>query len=185
DVVEDIPVDVPNIFPTHPALLIDFDFIPSNYLGSDLDNSSPSRDRNKICDPRICIEVESMRILAPLPLAKRSRNSRRTKNDRVKYELDAKQGLVGNLKSSCTRYSLKDINEAKPDKTEHEIEKSAKNRGQRNKTKDSKVRIEFLEAKKFQGPGSCFVTSHNENTTSTQLKNFAAYKWERRQKLEE
>ncbi|GJU63631.1 reverse transcriptase domain-containing protein, partial [Tanacetum coccineum] len=33
--------------------------------------------------------------------AKRSRNSRRTKNDSVKYEWDAKQGLVGNLKSSC------------------------------------------------------------------------------------
>ncbi|GKB46282.1 hypothetical protein Tco_0897035 [Tanacetum coccineum] len=29
-------------------------------------------------------------------------NSRRTKNDRVKYEWDAKQGLVENLKSSCT-----------------------------------------------------------------------------------
>ncbi|GJW86695.1 reverse transcriptase domain-containing protein [Tanacetum coccineum] len=28
------------------------------------------------------------------------RNSRRTKNDRVDYELDAKQGLFGNLKSS-------------------------------------------------------------------------------------
>ncbi|GJX99461.1 hypothetical protein Tco_0356480, partial [Tanacetum coccineum] len=28
-------------------------------------------------------------------------NSQRTKNDRVDYELDAKQGLVGNLKSSC------------------------------------------------------------------------------------
>ncbi|GJY42890.1 hypothetical protein Tco_0431103 [Tanacetum coccineum] len=37
DVVEDIPVDVPNILPTHPALLMDFDFIPSNDLGSDLD----------------------------------------------------------------------------------------------------------------------------------------------------
>ncbi|GKB07836.1 hypothetical protein Tco_0836120 [Tanacetum coccineum] len=34
------------------------------------------------------------------PKAKRSRFSRRTKNDRVKYEWDAKQGLVGNLKSS-------------------------------------------------------------------------------------
>ncbi|GJU13279.1 reverse transcriptase domain-containing protein [Tanacetum coccineum] len=30
-----------------------------------------------------------------------SGNSRRTKNDRVKYEWDAKQGLVGNLKSSA------------------------------------------------------------------------------------
>ncbi|GJR57048.1 hypothetical protein Tco_1499210 [Tanacetum coccineum] len=67
DVVEDIPVDVPNILPTHPALLMDFDFIPShNDLGSDLDISSPSGDRNKIYDPGICIEVESTRFLAPL-----------------------------------------------------------------------------------------------------------------------
>ncbi|GKE18178.1 hypothetical protein Tco_1425755, partial [Tanacetum coccineum] len=38
DVVEDIPVDVPNILPTHPALQLDFNFIPSNDLGSDLDS---------------------------------------------------------------------------------------------------------------------------------------------------
>ncbi|GJV32908.1 hypothetical protein Tco_1393308 [Tanacetum coccineum] len=67
DVEEDIPVDVPNILPTHPAFLIDFDFIPSNDLGSDLDNSSPSGDRNKIYDPGICIEVKSTRIIDPLP----------------------------------------------------------------------------------------------------------------------
>ncbi|GJU47624.1 hypothetical protein Tco_1204890 [Tanacetum coccineum] len=67
DVVEDIPVDVPNIFPTHPTLHMDFDFIPShNDLGSDLDVSSPSGDRNKIYDPGICIEVESTRFLATL-----------------------------------------------------------------------------------------------------------------------
>ncbi|GJY48402.1 hypothetical protein Tco_0438358 [Tanacetum coccineum] len=67
NVVEDIPVDVPNILPTHPALLMDFDFIPShNDLGSDPDVSSPYGDRNKIYDPGICIEVESMRFLAPL-----------------------------------------------------------------------------------------------------------------------
>ncbi|GJZ68684.1 hypothetical protein Tco_0631924, partial [Tanacetum coccineum] len=43
DVVEEILVDVPNIFPTHPTLYMDFDFIPShNDLGSDLDVSSPS-----------------------------------------------------------------------------------------------------------------------------------------------
>ncbi|GJY76675.1 hypothetical protein Tco_0481791 [Tanacetum coccineum] len=66
DVVEDIPVDVPNILPTHPALLIDFDFIPSNVLRSDLDVSSPFGDSNKIYDPGICIEVESTRILATL-----------------------------------------------------------------------------------------------------------------------
>ncbi|GJS81659.1 hypothetical protein Tco_0748200 [Tanacetum coccineum] len=47
--------------------VMDFDFIPShNDLGSDLDVSSPSGDRNKIYDPGICIEVESMRFLATL-----------------------------------------------------------------------------------------------------------------------
>ncbi|GJX88681.1 hypothetical protein Tco_0340695 [Tanacetum coccineum] len=66
DVVEDIPVDVPNILPTHLALQLDFDFISSNDLGSDLDVSSPSGDRNKIFDPGICIEVESTRFLATL-----------------------------------------------------------------------------------------------------------------------
>ncbi|GJY82217.1 hypothetical protein Tco_0494968 [Tanacetum coccineum] len=51
DVVEDIPVDVPNILPTHPTLHMDFDFIPShNDLGSDLDVSLPSGDRYKIYD---------------------------------------------------------------------------------------------------------------------------------------
>ncbi|GJV60990.1 hypothetical protein Tco_1467090, partial [Tanacetum coccineum] len=67
DVVEDIPIDVPNILPTHPTLHMDFDFIPSyNDLGSDLDVSSPSGDRNKIYDPGIFIKVESMRFLATL-----------------------------------------------------------------------------------------------------------------------
>ncbi|GKA51927.1 hypothetical protein Tco_0745123 [Tanacetum coccineum] len=63
DVVEDIPVDVPNILPTHPTLHMDFYFIPShNDLGSDLNVSY--QDRNKIYDPGICIEVESIRFLA-------------------------------------------------------------------------------------------------------------------------
>ncbi|GJZ18216.1 hypothetical protein Tco_0554339, partial [Tanacetum coccineum] len=48
---------------------MDFDFISSyNDLGSDLDVSSPSGDRNKIYDPGICIEVESMRFLSTLSL---------------------------------------------------------------------------------------------------------------------
>ncbi|GKA66123.1 hypothetical protein Tco_0765931 [Tanacetum coccineum] len=72
DVVEDIPVDVPNILPTHPTLNMDFDFIPShndlrsnlNDLRSNLDVSSPSGDRNKIYNLGICIEVESTRFLA-------------------------------------------------------------------------------------------------------------------------
>ncbi|GJS23696.1 hypothetical protein Tco_0452328 [Tanacetum coccineum] len=51
NVVEDIPVDMPNILPTHHALHMDFDFIPShNDLESDLDVSSPSGDKNKIYD---------------------------------------------------------------------------------------------------------------------------------------
>ncbi|GJY74762.1 hypothetical protein Tco_0479193 [Tanacetum coccineum] len=67
DVVEDIPMNVPNILPTHPTLHMDFDFIPShNDLGSDLDVSSPSGDINKIYDPGICIEVESTKFLATL-----------------------------------------------------------------------------------------------------------------------
>ncbi|GKF40818.1 hypothetical protein Tco_0124160 [Tanacetum coccineum] len=67
DVVEDIPVDVPNILPTHPTLQLDFDFIPShNDLGSDLIISPPFGDRNKIYDPGICIEVESTKFLSTL-----------------------------------------------------------------------------------------------------------------------
>ncbi|GJY17505.1 hypothetical protein Tco_0388996 [Tanacetum coccineum] len=66
DVVEDIPVDVLNILPTHPTLHMDFDFIPSNVLGSDHDVSSAFGDRNKIYDPGICIEVESTRFLTTL-----------------------------------------------------------------------------------------------------------------------
>ncbi|GJZ88789.1 hypothetical protein Tco_0660571 [Tanacetum coccineum] len=66
DVVEDIPVDVPNILPIHPTLHMDFDFIPSNDLGSDHDVFSPSGDRNTIYDPGICIEFESTRFLTTL-----------------------------------------------------------------------------------------------------------------------
>ncbi|GJY41815.1 hypothetical protein Tco_0429085 [Tanacetum coccineum] len=67
DVVENNHVDVPNILPTHPTLHMDFDFIPShNDLGSDLDVSSPSGDRNKIYVPGICIKVKSTRFLATL-----------------------------------------------------------------------------------------------------------------------
>ncbi|GJT39727.1 hypothetical protein Tco_0939592 [Tanacetum coccineum] len=69
DMVEDIPVDVPNILPTHPTLHMDFDFISShNDLGSDLDVSSPFRDINKIYEPGICTEVESTRFLATFSL---------------------------------------------------------------------------------------------------------------------
>ncbi|GKF44754.1 hypothetical protein Tco_0131306, partial [Tanacetum coccineum] len=69
DVVEGIPVDVPNILPTHPAFHMDLDFIPSiNDLGSDLNDSSTFGDRNKIYDLGICIKVKSTRFLATLSL---------------------------------------------------------------------------------------------------------------------
>ncbi|GKA63448.1 hypothetical protein Tco_0763054 [Tanacetum coccineum] len=60
---------------------------------------------------------------------------RRTKNDRVDYELDAKQALSGNLKSSCTGYSLKDKNEAKNDKTKHENGENVKAEKSKSKPK--------------------------------------------------
>ncbi|GJX81425.1 hypothetical protein Tco_0330906 [Tanacetum coccineum] len=53
-------------WPPQPPLHLDFDFISSNDLGSDLDVSSPSGDSNKIYDPGICIEVESTRFLSTL-----------------------------------------------------------------------------------------------------------------------
>ncbi|GJS36607.1 hypothetical protein Tco_0534989 [Tanacetum coccineum] len=45
DVVEDIPVDVPNILPTHPALQLDFDFIPSSASWVDCPDCDDSRAR--------------------------------------------------------------------------------------------------------------------------------------------
>ncbi|GKE45875.1 hypothetical protein Tco_1473159, partial [Tanacetum coccineum] len=61
----DSTIDVPNILPTYPTLHMDFDFIPShNDLGSDLDVSSPSGDRNKIYHPGIFNEDKSTRFLA-------------------------------------------------------------------------------------------------------------------------
>ncbi|GJT73216.1 hypothetical protein Tco_1032502 [Tanacetum coccineum] len=47
---------------------MDFNFIPSNDLGSDLDDSSPFGDRNKIYDLGICIEVEATRFRSTLSL---------------------------------------------------------------------------------------------------------------------
>ncbi|GJZ49622.1 reverse transcriptase domain-containing protein [Tanacetum coccineum] len=58
-------VHVPNELPTHPTLMLDSDFIPSDdSLGSDLEVSFPSGSRNKIFDPRIFFEVQSKRFLS-------------------------------------------------------------------------------------------------------------------------
>ncbi|GKB28220.1 hypothetical protein Tco_0867621, partial [Tanacetum coccineum] len=74
DVVDDIfdnptrepRVHVPNVLPTHPTLHLDLDFtLSSDFLGSDLVVSFPSRTRNKIFDPGIFIEVQSKSFLSP------------------------------------------------------------------------------------------------------------------------
>nr|GEV32911.1 hypothetical protein [Tanacetum cinerariifolium] len=51
-------VHVPNVLPTHPTLMLDSDFIPSDdSLGSDFEVSFPSVTRYKIFDPGLFFEV--------------------------------------------------------------------------------------------------------------------------------
>ncbi|GKA39681.1 hypothetical protein Tco_0732232, partial [Tanacetum coccineum] len=58
DILGEPRVHVPNVLLTHPNLMLDSDFIPSDYsLGSDLEVSFPSGTRNKIFDPGIFFEV--------------------------------------------------------------------------------------------------------------------------------
>ncbi|GJV85104.1 hypothetical protein Tco_1525002 [Tanacetum coccineum] len=64
DILRGPRVHMPNVLPTHPTLMMDSDFIPSNdSLGSDLEVSFPSGTRNKIFDPKIFFEVQSKRFL--------------------------------------------------------------------------------------------------------------------------
>nr|GFA44176.1 hypothetical protein [Tanacetum cinerariifolium] len=67
-VMEDIfrEPHVHNVLPTHPTLMLDSDFIPSDdSIGSDLEVSFPFETRNKIFDPGIFFEVQSKRFLSP------------------------------------------------------------------------------------------------------------------------
>ncbi|GJS83630.1 hypothetical protein Tco_0750171 [Tanacetum coccineum] len=65
DILGEPRVHVPNVLPTHPTLMLDSDFIPSDdSLGSDLEVSFPSGTRNKIFDPGIFFEVQSKRFLS-------------------------------------------------------------------------------------------------------------------------
>nr|GEV57961.1 hypothetical protein [Tanacetum cinerariifolium] len=65
DILGEPHVHVPNVLATHPTLMMDSDFIPSDdSLGSDLEVSFPSRTRNKIFDPRLFFEVQSNRFLS-------------------------------------------------------------------------------------------------------------------------
>ncbi|GJW39864.1 hypothetical protein Tco_0065709 [Tanacetum coccineum] len=64
DILGEPCVHMPNVLPTHPTLMMDSDFIPSDdFLGSNLDVSFPSGNRNKIFDPGIFFEVQSKRFL--------------------------------------------------------------------------------------------------------------------------
>ncbi|GJT45541.1 hypothetical protein Tco_0954256 [Tanacetum coccineum] len=65
DILGEPRVYVPNVLPTHPTLMLDSDFIPSDdSLGSDLEVSFPYGTRNKIFDLGIFFEVQSKRFLS-------------------------------------------------------------------------------------------------------------------------
>nr|GEY53821.1 hypothetical protein [Tanacetum cinerariifolium] len=65
DILGEPHVHVPNVLPTHPTLMLDSDFIPSNdSFGSDLEVSFPFGTRNKSFDPEIFFEVQSNRFLS-------------------------------------------------------------------------------------------------------------------------
>nr|GEV31417.1 hypothetical protein [Tanacetum cinerariifolium] len=64
-ILGELRVYVPNILPTHPTLMLDLDFIPSDdSIGSDLEVSFTFGTRNKIFDPGIFFEVQSKRFLS-------------------------------------------------------------------------------------------------------------------------
>ncbi|GJU19451.1 hypothetical protein Tco_1152793 [Tanacetum coccineum] len=64
DILGEHRVYMPNVLPTHPTLMLNSDFIPSDdSLRSDLEVSFPSGTRNKIFDPGIFFEVQSKRFL--------------------------------------------------------------------------------------------------------------------------
>ncbi|GKC94956.1 hypothetical protein Tco_1160398 [Tanacetum coccineum] len=65
DILGEPRAHVPNELHTHPTLLLDSDFIPSDdSLGYDLEVSFPSETRNKIFDPGIFFKVQSKRFLS-------------------------------------------------------------------------------------------------------------------------
>nr|GEV74505.1 hypothetical protein [Tanacetum cinerariifolium] len=65
DILGEPHVHLPNVLPTHPTLMLDSNFIPSDdSLGSDLKVSFPSGTKNKIFDPGIFFKVQSNRFLS-------------------------------------------------------------------------------------------------------------------------
>ncbi|GKC93612.1 hypothetical protein Tco_1159054, partial [Tanacetum coccineum] len=65
DILGEPYVYVPNVLTTHPTLLLDLDFIPSDdSLGYDLEVSFPSKTRNKSFDTGIFFEVQTKRFLS-------------------------------------------------------------------------------------------------------------------------
>ncbi|GKA39356.1 hypothetical protein Tco_0731907 [Tanacetum coccineum] len=65
DILGEPRVHMSNVLPTHPTLMLDSNFIPSDdSLGFDLEVSFPSGTRNKIFDLGIFFEVQSKRFLS-------------------------------------------------------------------------------------------------------------------------
>nr|GEW59686.1 hypothetical protein [Tanacetum cinerariifolium] len=65
DILGEPHVHVPNVLPTHPTLMLDSDFSPSDdSIGFDLEVSFPFGTRNKIFDQGILFEVQSKRFLS-------------------------------------------------------------------------------------------------------------------------
>ncbi|GKA03449.1 reverse transcriptase domain-containing protein [Tanacetum coccineum] len=101
------------------------------------------------------------------------KEKRRTKNDRVKYEWDAKQGLVGNLKSSCTDVAKTTRKRSKSDKHGHGKGKSAKEPEVSSKWSTQRTDIQEKDkkkakSKKFQArcrKGQSQKSAKQENTT--------------------
>ncbi|GKE78541.1 hypothetical protein Tco_1544661, partial [Tanacetum coccineum] len=65
DILGEPRVHVLNVLPTHPTIMLDSDFIPSDdSLRSDLEVSFPYGTRNKIFDPGIFFTAQSKRFLS-------------------------------------------------------------------------------------------------------------------------
>ncbi|GJX88744.1 hypothetical protein Tco_0340758 [Tanacetum coccineum] len=65
DIFGEPRVHMPNVLPTHPTLCQDLDFtLSTDFNGSDLVVSFPSKNRNRTFDPGISIEVQSKRFLS-------------------------------------------------------------------------------------------------------------------------
>ncbi|GJV82233.1 hypothetical protein Tco_1518103, partial [Tanacetum coccineum] len=143
DILGEPRVHVPNELPTHPTLMLDSDFIPSDdSFGPDLEVSFPSGSRNKIFDPGIFFKVQSKRFL--------SQDTSSISFIRNPLCLVIETLLPGMKWISEKRTK----NEAKTDKTEHGIEEreKPKSQSQSQPRQKSKVKAEAVNKEILNGP---------------------------------